>query len=76
MWYFVIAIVAIAVGFLFAPKPQGQKMKAGTIEAPTAKEGLEIPVLFGTRLLRGPNVVWYGDIKQLLSRRKAARNDR
>lgn len=73
MWYFVIAIVAIAVGFLFAPKPQGQKMKAGTIEAPTAKEGLEIPVLFGTRLLRGPNVVWYGDIKTRAVKKKGGK---
>ncbi len=73
MWYFVIAIVAIAVGFLFAPKPQGQKMKAGTIEAPTAKEGLEIPVLFGTRLLRGPNVVWYGDIKTTAVKKKGGK---
>lgn len=73
MWYFVIAIVAIAVGFLFAPKPQGRKMKAGTIEAPTAKEGLEIPVLFGTRLLRGPNVVWYGDIKTTAVKKKGGK---
>ena len=29
---------------------------------PTAQEGKNIPVLFGTRRISGPNVCWYGDI--------------
>ncbi len=33
------------------------------IQAPTAEEGRPIAVLFGTKKIKGPNVVWYGDIK-------------
>ena len=32
-------------------------------DLPTAEEGRPIPVVFGTMLLRGPNVVWAGDLK-------------
>jgi hypothetical protein len=30
---------------------------------PTAEEGRPIPVVFGTVLITGPNVVWAGDLK-------------
>ena len=33
------------------------------IDVPTAEEGREIPVLFGCRRIKSPNVVWYGDLK-------------
>lgn len=33
------------------------------IKAPTATLGREIPVLFGKKLIEGPNVVWYGHLK-------------
>lgn len=33
------------------------------VEAPTADLGGKIYVLFGTRELGSPNVVWYGDFK-------------
>ena len=33
------------------------------VDAPTAEEGRPIPVVFGTVLLRGSNVVWYGDLE-------------
>lgn len=32
-------------------------------DAPIAVDGKEIPVLFGTREITHPNVVWYGDLK-------------
>lgn len=65
MWWFVaIFVVALVVAYAMAPKPQNAK-PAGLddITAPTAEEGREIPVLFGTRLIEGANLVWYGDLK-------------
>jgi hypothetical protein len=35
----------------------------GDFQTPTAEEGRVIPVVFGTVLIKGPNVVWYGDLK-------------
>ena len=32
-------------------------------DVPVATDGKEIPVLFGTREITQPNVVWYGDLK-------------
>ena len=63
-WYIVVFIVALVVAHATAPKPQSQPPAGlGDIQAPTAEEGREIPVLFGTRRLKGPNVVWYGDLR-------------
>lgn len=51
---------------LFAPRRRAPGIKPATladIDAPTAEEGRPIPVLFGMALVRGANVVWYGDLK-------------
>lgn len=63
MWWFVaIFVVALVVAYSMAPKPQTTKPDGfDNITAPTAEEGLEIPVLFGTKVIEGPNLVWYGD---------------
>lgn len=65
MWeiiaYLVVAIIAVAL----VPTPKGEVPKPASlndIEAPTAEPGRPIPVVFGTMLLKSPNVVWYGDL--------------
>jgi len=57
--YFVIALVAV---YVMQPKAQ-TRPPAGfdEIQVPTAEEGREIPVVFGTKVVKSPNVVWYGD---------------
>lgn len=56
---FVIGLILVAT----MPKPQDRPQQGlENIKAPTAEEGRAIPVVFGTRLIEGPNVVWYGDI--------------
>ena len=45
----------------------------GDIQAPTAEEGREIPVLFGTRDVKGPNVVWYGDFAAVAVKKKGGK---
>lgn len=65
MWMFFAGILlAIVAVYALAPKPQSQK-PAGIdeIKLPTAKEGREIPIVFGCRRVSGPNVVWYGHLK-------------
>lgn len=74
MWNFLAIVV---IGFfvaLLAPKPESQPPPAiGEIKAPTAEEGREIPVLFGTRWVKSPNVVWYGHVKVVAIRKKGGK---
>jgi hypothetical protein len=73
-WYVAVFIVALVVAYSMAPKPQTQPPQGlGDVKVPTAEEGREIPVLFGTRHIEGPNVVWYGDIKTVAIRKKGGK---
>lgn len=71
MWFFVaIFVVALVVAFAMRPKPQTQKPASlEDFTVPTAEEGREIPVLFGTRLIEGSNLVWYGDLRSAAIRK-------
>lgn len=73
MWFFVIALVALVVGYALAPKPQSQNTTVGNVQSPTAEEGGNIPVLFGTRDIKGANVVWCGDIKTVAIKKKGGK---
>ena len=64
MFYIFVIIAAVAIAVL-TPRPEIPKPTPAGLDdigAPTAEEGREIPVLFGTRDIRGINVVWYGDL--------------
>ena len=74
MWYLVVIVVAARVSVALAPKPPAPTpacLPAG--EAPTPEEGRPIPVVFGTVLLRGANVVWYGDLEAEPIRKKGGK---
>jgi hypothetical protein len=64
-WPLWVAYIILAVAMVaMSPKPQNTKPPAlSDLKAPTADDGREIPVLFGTRVLSAPNVVWYGHMK-------------
>ena len=63
MWYLLGIVLATIVSAALAPKPPEPKPAAlSDVDAPTAEEGRPIPVVFGAVLLRGANVVWYGDL--------------
>jgi hypothetical protein len=63
MWYLVVIIVAVLLSVALAPKPPEPKPAAlSDIDAPTAEEGRPIPVVFGSVLIRGANVIWFGDL--------------
>lgn len=73
-WYVVVWVAALAAAYSMMPKPQSQPPAGlGDIKVPTAEEGREIPVLFGTRDIDGPNVVWYGHFKAVAVRKKGGK---
>jgi len=66
-WFVVKVVLSFAISYALAPKagtPDGA-VAAGldAFTVPTAIVGREIPVLFGTKLLSGPNCVWSGGLK-------------
>ncbi|BAO82907.1 hypothetical protein SMCB_0679 [Serpentinimonas maccroryi] len=64
MWYLVVIVVAALVSVALAPRPpQPKPASLSDIDAPTAEEGRPIPVVFGSVLIRGSNVVWFGDLE-------------
>lgn len=75
-WVIYSAIVAAStiLSFALAPRTKVRStLKPGDIDTPTAEEGVEITVLFGTRYIGNPNVVWYGDIKTIAIRKKGGK---
>lgn len=73
-WYAVVFIAAFALSYAMQPKPQSRP-PAGLNEfkVPTAEEGREISVLFGTRDIQGPNVVWYGHLRTVAIKKKGGK---
>lgn len=65
VWQFVLNLVVfIAAAFFLRPKPQTSPPSGlDELKVPTAEDGREIPVLFGTKDIQSANVVWYGDLK-------------
>jgi hypothetical protein len=62
-WQVVLWVATQVISYALRPKPQSAKPASiNDFQVPTAEEGREIPVLFGTRDITGPNVVWYGDL--------------
>jgi len=62
-WIFYTVVGAFAY-YLYKkiPKPEEQAPPIlSDLNVPTAKEGRTIPVLFGTKLIKSPQIVWYGD---------------
>jgi hypothetical protein len=66
MWLNVFFFVAsMVIGELLRPKPKGPQnaQSAGfdSVQFPTAQEGRVVPVVWGTQLIKGANLLWYGD---------------
>ena len=72
MWYFVVFVTALVFSAFVSPKPPSvgnSAAKSPTV--PSATEGRAIAVLFGTRVLSGPNVVWYGNFSSAAVKKKS-----
>jgi hypothetical protein len=73
-WTVVLWVVTTVIAIALMPKPEKPKRAGlGDFDVPTAEEGREIPVLFGTRDITGPNVVWYGDLRSTAVKSKGGK---
>ncbi len=57
----VVGVSLMALGYLLMPKQKVPKPEIRDLENPTADAGRPIPRLFGTKEIKGLNVLWYGD---------------
>ena len=72
--YAIVFIASLVVSYAMMPKPETRPPDGlDEIQAPTAEIGREIPVLFGTRKMDGPNVVWYGDLRTVPVKKKGGK---
>jgi hypothetical protein len=64
MWQLALVWVALTVvSYLLQPKtPKADDPVPGELTATTVDASSPVPILFGTRLLKQPNLIWYGDI--------------
>lgn len=63
MWIIVTIIVAAAVAYAIQPRmPEAPRPTLDNFSAPTAEEGRPVPIVFGTCVVKSPNIVWYGDL--------------
>lgn len=72
----VLGLVLSAISYALQPRQQQETPQAAGLDdfsLPTAEEGRPIPVVFGTVLLAGPNVVWAGDLKVKELRKKGGK---
>lgn len=67
---FLVMLALSAIMFiasqLLAPKPEIEDARPkglGDFSFPTATEGRQIPVVWGTCEVKGPNVIWFGDLR-------------
>ena len=63
----ILSAVLLTLSELLRPKPKienARPAKLGDFRFPTAIEGRVVPVIWGTVKVDGPNVVWYGDLRQ------------
>lgn len=66
-WTLVLLVVSVVLTELLRPKPALEDARPallGDFQFPTATEGRVVPLLWGKVRVRGPNVVWYGDLQQ------------
>lgn len=60
----VLLVISYFVSAALAPKPPKPKPAAlEDFDIPVAEQGRPVPVVFGTVLITGPNVLWYGDLR-------------
>ena len=64
VWFMAGVMIASFIYTLYMEsKMKVPYLQPGSIQGPTANEGIAIPVVFGTREVTNPNVCWYGDLK-------------
>jgi len=67
LWNLILLVAVVVLTELLRPKPNIEDARPallGDFQFPTATEGRVVPILWGRNRIRGPNVVWYGDLAQ------------
>lgn len=65
VWVLYLVLIAVAIYCAYAvggDTPDAIADSLADVNAPTADQGRPIPVVFGTCLIKSPNIVWYGDL--------------
>ena len=57
----ILTVAMMVLSGLLMKAPKAPPSALGDLQAPTAEEGRNLPVIFGTVLCKAPNVTWYGD---------------
>lgn len=66
-WTLVLLVATVVLTEVLRPKPHledARPASLGDFQFPTATEGRVVPLVWGKVRMRGPNVVWYGDLRQ------------
>lgn len=57
-----IMIAIQIIAYIIMPKPKTPKPEAAKdLENPTAEAGRPVPVVFGSMLIKSPNILWFGE---------------
>ena len=61
----ILSVASTILSALMQPRPLPPiAASLSDFQVPTAEEGRPVPVIFGTVLIKGANVIWYGDLKK------------
>jgi hypothetical protein len=66
-WTFIIFLGTFIASELLRPKPKVENARPpgdGEFSFPTATEGRAVPLLWGLVIIKGANVVWYGQVRR------------
>lgn len=66
-----LSAALMVLSYLLMPKMKQEKREITEAEDPTAEAGIPLPVLFGTKTIRSPNCIWFGDKTYRKSKVKA-----
>jgi len=70
LFYIAVAVYAIST----IPTPETQPPATiDELNVPTVSASKEIPILFGSKTIKSPNIVWYGDLKATAIRGKGGK---
>jgi hypothetical protein len=70
----IVLIASTVISYALQPKPPNARPAAlADFDVPTAEEGRPIPVIFGTVWVKGPNVLWYGDLNTIPIKSKSGK---
>lgn len=61
IWNIIIGLAFMVLGYLLMPKPKVVRPETTEMEGPTSEAGRAIPVLFGDKIIKDPNYLWWGE---------------